>query len=161
MKSAIARLTLLLTLPLCAQAADAPVVPYPTGYRTWAHVKSMVIQQGHPLFDAFGGVHHIYANSKALEGYRKGGTFPNGSIIAFDLLDAKSSPGAIEEGPRKVVGVMVKDSGKWPATGGWGFEAFKGDSRTERAVGNNAATACFNCHAPQKSHDYTFSRWRD
>lgn len=161
MKSAIARLTLLVLLPLCTQAADAPAVPYPTGYRTWDHVKSMVIQQGHPLFAAFGGVHHIYANPKALEGYRKGGTFPNGSIIVFDLLDTKSSPGAIEEGPRKVVGVMVKDSGKWPATGGWGFEAFKGDSRTERAVGNNAATACFNCHAPQKSQDYTFSRWRD
>ena len=35
-----------------AFAAD-PEVPYPTGYRDWHHVKSMVIEQGHPLFESF------------------------------------------------------------------------------------------------------------
>jgi hypothetical protein len=142
------------------RAADPPSVPYPEGYRTWAHVKSMVIQEGHPLFGAFGGIHHIYANDKALQAYRKGGSFPDGSVIVFDLLEAKSGAGAIEEGGRKVVGVMVKDARRWPTTGGWGFEGFKGDSKTDRAVGRDAATACFNCHAPQKAQDYTFSRWR-
>ncbi len=157
MKVALAAVALLAAPAL---AADPPAVPYPEGYRQWAHVKSMVIQQGHPLFDAFGGIHHIYANAKAMEGYRKSGTFPNGSIIVFDLLDAKAGTGAIEEGSRKVVGVMVKDTGKWASTGGWGFEGFKGNSKTERAVGNNAAKACFACHTPQKAQDYTFSRWR-
>jgi len=161
MKLASATLALAALLGGSVYAADPPVVPFPTGYRSWAHVKSMTIQQGHPLFDSFGGIHHIYANPKALEGYRKGGAFQNGSIIVFDLLDAKASPGAIEEGPRKVLGVMVKDSSKWKATGGWGFEAFKADSRTERAVGDKAAEACFNCHAPQVKQDYTFSRWRE
>ena len=146
-----------------ASAADAPAVAYPDGYRAWAHVKSMVIQEGHPLAGAFGGIHHIYANGKALEGYRKGGAFPNGAVIVFDLLDVKSGGGAIEEGPRKVVGVMVKDDRKYAATGGWGFEGFKGDSKTDRAVGAGVASAtgaCFNCHAPQKAQDYTFSRYR-
>ena len=41
-----------------AQAADPAPVPYPTGYRDWHHVKSMVIEQGHPLYAAFGGIHH-------------------------------------------------------------------------------------------------------
>jgi hypothetical protein len=50
---------------------------------------------------------------------------------------------------------------RWPATGGWGFEGFAGDSRTERAVGADAKAACFNCHAPQKASDYTFSRLRE
>lgn len=27
-------------------------VPYPEGYRTWSHVKSMIIQPGHPLADS-------------------------------------------------------------------------------------------------------------
>lgn len=142
-----------------AFAADPPPVPYPEGYRNWTHVKSMVIQQGHPLFEAFGGIHHIYANAKALDGYRRG-AFPDGAVIVFDLLDAKAGGGAIEEGPRKVVGVMVKDKRRWADTGGWGFEGFKGDSKTERAVGKDAASACFNCHAPQKAQDYTFSRRR-
>lgn len=150
-------------LTAASLAADAPAVAYPDGYRNWAHVKSMVIQEGHPLFGAFGGIHHIYANAKALEGYRKGGAFPDGAVIVFDLLDVKAGGGAIEEGARKVVGVMVKDGRKYPATGGWGFEGFKGDSKTDRAVGPgaaNAATACFNCHAPQKAQDYVFSRYR-
>jgi hypothetical protein len=141
-------------------AAAAPPVPYPEGYRHWTHVKSMVIQPGHPLHEAFGGIHHIYANDKALQGYRKGGAMPNGAVIVFDLLAADSGGNAVQEGPRKVVGVMVKDRAKWPQTGGWGFEGFKGDSKTERAVGEQAASACFGCHAPEKEHDFVFSRWR-
>ncbi len=41
---------------------------------------------------------------------------------------------------------MVKDSRRYEDTGGWGFEGFKGDSTTERAVGSQAATACYQCH---------------
>lgn len=145
-----------LTASFAASAADPAPVPYPTGYRDWHHVKSMVINPGHPLYGAFGGIHHIYGNAKAVAGY-KAGKFPDGSIIVFDLLTATTADNAIVEGPRKVVGVMHKDARKWAATGGWGFEGFKGDSKTDRAVGVNAAEACFGCHAPQKERDYTFS----
>jgi hypothetical protein len=157
MRMSVALLALAAALPVWA--AD-PAVAYPQGYRNWTHVKTMVIQQGHPLFEAFGGIHHIYANAKAMEGYRKG-KFPDGSVIVFDLLDVKSGGGGLEEGPRKVVGVMTKSAAKWKATGGWGFEGFKGNSKTERAVGANAKTACFDCHAPQKDKDYVFSAWRE
>jgi cytochrome c553 len=44
--------------------------------------------------------------------------------------------------------------------GGWGFEGFKGDSKTERAVGKNAAAACYQCHTAQKNSDYVFSAFR-
>ncbi|MDP1692524.1 MAG: cytochrome P460 family protein [Burkholderiaceae bacterium] len=142
-----------------AFAADPAPVPYPEGYRQWTHVKSMVINPGHPLFDAFGGIHHLYANKGAVQGYRAG-KFPDGAVIVFDLLEAKTADNAVQEGARKVVGVMRKDARKYKATGGWGFEGFKGDSKTERAVGANAATACFQCHAPQKSSDFVFSTFR-
>jgi hypothetical protein len=148
-----------LTASFAAAAADPAPVPYPTGYRDWHHVKSMVINPGHPLYGAFGGIHHIYGNAKAVAGY-KAGKFPDGSIIVFDLLTATTADSAIVEGPRKVVGVMHKDARKWAATGGWGFEGFKGDSKTDRAVGSNAAEACFGCHTPQKERDYTFSALR-
>jgi hypothetical protein len=154
-------LTVLAVIATAAPAlAAGPAVPYPEGYRGWTHVKSMVIQQGHPLYEAFGGIHHIYANDKAMAGYRKGGVFADGAVIVFDLLDSKAGGGAIEEGARKVVGVMVKDAGKWKDTGGWGFEGFKGDSKTERAVGGNAKAACFECHTQVKAADHVFSRWR-
>ena len=143
-----------------ALAADAPDVAYPAGYRAWHHVKSMVIGPGHGLYDAFGGIHHIYANPQAVKGYAAG-KFPDGAIIVFDLLDVKTGGGATEEGARKVVGVMHKDSARYASTGGWGFEGFKGDSRTDRAVTQkSAATACFNCHEAQRGTDYVFSRTR-
>jgi Cytochrome P460 len=142
-----------------AFAADPAPVPYPEGYRNWTHVKSMVINPGHPLNDAFGGIHHLYANAKAMEGY-KSGKFPAGAVIVFDLLEAKSADNAVQEGARKVVGVMHKDAAKWKETGGWGFEGFKGDSKTERAVGKNAASACNGCHTQQKDKGFVFSGYR-
>jgi Cytochrome P460 len=140
-----------------AVAADA--VPYPEGYRHWMHVKSMVIQPGHALYDAFGGIHHLYANKKAEQGY-KAGKFADGAVIVFDLLEAKSADNTVQEGARKVVGVMHKDARKYKATGGWGYEGFKGDSKTERAVGANAASACHACHTAQKDKDFVFSALR-
>lgn len=153
--------TLAATLAFVASAlaADTAAVPYPTGYRAWTHVKSMVIQPGHALYDAFGGIHHLYANPKAEAGY-KSGKFADGAVIVFDLLEAKAADNAVQEGGRKVVGVMLKDAAKYKATGGWGYEGFKGDSTTERAVGNNAATACYQCHTAQKDKDFVFSAYR-
>lgn len=152
--------TLLLVSMTPVFAADPAPVPYPEGYRDWRHVKSMVIHPGHPLYDSFGGIHHLYANTQAQKGY-KTGKFPDGAVIVFDLLDAKSTDNAVTEGPRKIVGVMRKDSKRYSSTGGWGFEGFKGNSKTERAVGNNAATACYACHTQQKNQDFVFSQARD
>ena len=146
-----------MTSPLFA--ADPVPVPYPEGYRHWVHVKSMTINQGHALYDAFGGIHHLYANKKAEQGY-KSSKFADGSVIAFDLLEAKAADNTVQEGARKVLGVMHKDSRKYKDTGGWGFEGFKGDSKTERAVGSNATAACYGCHAPQKDKHHLFSSWR-
>lgn len=150
-------LLLLVTLAVPALAADPPPLPYPHGYREWTHVKTMQLKPGHSLYQDFGGIHHIYANKKAMEGYRRG-KFPNGATLVFDLLEAREDLTTLSEGARKVVGVMHKDSRKYAATGGWAFEAFKGDSKKDRAVGKNAATACFQCHASQKDRDYVFSK---
>lgn len=141
-------------------ARGGAAVPYPEGYRSWRHVKSMVIQAGHPLADAFGGIHHVYANARGAEAARRGGVYPPGSVLVFDLLEARAEPGALVEGARKFVGVMVKDPQAYPDTGGWGFEAFKGDGRDARMV-QDARAQCFACHQAQRSSDYVFSRARE
>jgi len=133
-------------------------VPYPEDYRNWTHIKSMVLEKGHPLYEAFGGIHHIYANKKALEGYRAGNKFKDGSVIVFDLFEAISDNNAIVEGKRKVVGVMIKDSKRFKTTGGWGFEGFAGDSR-ERVV-KNMEGECYSCHLQMKEKDFVFSEYR-
>jgi hypothetical protein len=143
-----------------AMATTSAEVAYPANYRTWAHVKSMVIEAGHPLHSSFGGIHHLYANEPALAGYRSG-KFPDGAVIAFDLLEANAKDHAISEGARKVLGVMQRDAVRFAATGGWGFEGFVGGDPAKRAVGANASTACFACHRAQQSRGYVFSEWRD
>jgi hypothetical protein len=146
-------------LAAALHAADPPTVPYPTNYRSWTHVKSMIIEPGHALHAAFGGIPHLYANEQAMKGYRTG-NFADGAIIVFDLLEATSAEHTVTEGKRKVLGVMHRDARRFAATGGWGFEGFAGDSRTERAVGAKAATACFACHQAKRDAGYVFSSYR-
>ncbi len=140
--------------------AESNLLEYPEGFRYWTHVKSMVIQDGHPLHDSFGGIHHIYANDKAMLGYQNG-VFPDGSVIIFDLLDVTNADNSIVEAKRKVLGVMEKDTKRFSDTAGWGFEGFAaGDSET-RAIGEDYKQACFACHTSQKDNDYVFSKWRE
>lgn len=144
-----------------AALAESATVDYPEGYRHWSHVKSLILEPGHPLYDAFGGLHHIYANDKAIEGYRAGG-FPDGAVIVFDLLEVQKGDNAIAEGPRKILGVMQRDAQKFAETGGWGFEGFAEGDPDQRAVGDQAKGACYGCHAEQAADTaLVFSVWRD
>jgi hypothetical protein len=134
-------------------------VPFPEGYRNWLHAKSMLIQPGHPLENPFQGIHHVYANDKAANGL-KTGNYADGSVLVFDLLQYEEKDKTIQEGERKLVGVMHKDSAKYSSTGGWGFEGFAGNSKAERLV-NDGGKSCFGCHEPQKGKDYVFSELRE
>lgn len=155
---------LLLTLaiasaPLGAAMGQDGGVPYPDGYRSWHHVKSMVILPGHPLEDPFAGIHHIYANDKALEGLKQN-RYEDGAVLVFDLLESVQSEDALEEGERKLVGVMVHDAERYSETGGWGFEGFAGNSRSERLT-DDGGQSCFACHASQEDRRYVFTRLRE
>ncbi|MHA2620844.1 MAG: cytochrome P460 family protein [bacterium JZ-2024 1] len=131
---------------------------YPDGYRNWTHIKSMVIQQGHALYDPFGGIHHIYANSTGLSGYRGAKKkFRDGSVIVFDLLEAPEKDRTITEGPRKLIGVMRKDAKRYRDTGGWGFFAFKGSTKEPLPIN---PSDCFQCHQAASATDYVFSEYR-
>ncbi len=141
-------------------AAEAPKVKYPEGYRGWLHVKSMVIHdKAHPLFEAFGGIHHVYVNPTGAKAGRGDGAYPDGTVLVFDLLDVKNEGGAMTEGARKFVGVMAKNAKAYPDTGGWGFEAFKGDTRDQRVV-TDAKTQCFACHQSQEKTGFVFATFR-
>lgn len=142
-----------------AQSQSFEQVPYPEGYRFWAHVRSGLIGPESPDFKNTGGMHHIYANDKALEGYVKG-RFPDGATIVYDLLEASTKDGITTEGQRRYLTVMTKDGKRFAETGGWGFEVFRKDSHTDRVVGANAKSRCFDCHAGQKDRDYVFGSFR-
>ncbi len=150
----------------CALAAAAvaggDAVDYPQGYRQWTHVKSGLVLPGHPAYAGLGGFHHLYANEAALDGLR-GGRYDDGSVLVFDRLAEVPGVHAYREGARRVIDVMVKDRARYPDTGGWGYEEFVGDSRSERRVvaDARARAACSACHVKQAKHDSVFNRWRD
>lgn len=147
--------------PAPALADDGPLLPYPEGYRGWHHVKTALVTREHPRFEAIGGFHHIYANDLAWAGYRTG-VFADGATIAFDVLDAQVKPGQVVEGSRRWLAVMVKDSARFKATGGWGYDNFASDSRSDHEVPvNGPKGACFACHLQRKEADYVFSRLRE
>jgi len=159
MKPAILNLILSSSMLVSASTHAGGTVDYPDSYRSWTHIKTMALHEGHPLENPFMGIHHVYGNAAAVQGV-KSGQFDDGAILVFDLLEYVTEENASTEGDRVLVGVMVKDSDNYSATGGWGFEGFAGDSQTERLV-DDGGQSCFACHTSQKDNDYVFTHWRE
>lgn len=143
-------------------------VPFPEGYRKWTFLHATVFGPKNGILSkppcekpCTGGVMYFYANGKAMEGFRTG-TFADGAIIADELLETHASEdgNSAKEGPRRGVGVMVKDRQRYATTGGWGFASFEGDSKTDK-LNAEARNACFQCHVPQKDRDYVFTVYRE
>ncbi len=109
-------------------------------------------------FATAGGLHHYYANEKAMEGFRTG-HFPDGSVVVDERLEVRQEAGATFEGPRKSVAVMIKEATRYQSTGGWAFDVFAGEDRTQGASASVRA-ACFSCHSRRKDHDFLFSEFR-
>lgn len=140
------------------QVEEFPEVAYPEGYRDWTHVKTYIVGPENPVFKFIGGFNHVYANDKAMQGY-KTGYFPDGSVIVSDVIEAKEDSMDIREGSRHHIDVMMKDSLKYASWGGWGFEQFADNSNTKRLLTPQIRMICTNCHAKQK--DFVFSEYRD
>jgi hypothetical protein len=142
-----------------AHAADPAAVAYPEGYRSWDHVKSMVINEGHPLYDAVGGIHSVYGNPRAIEGYRAEKRFADGAVIVFDLFEALARDNAVSEGSRKAILVMARDRARYPDTDGWGYQVFDPQTRTG-TLDASRARECHACHTQVRDQGYVFSAWR-
>jgi hypothetical protein len=134
----------------------AESVQYPENFRRWVHVGTGVILPGGPLPESEQGMHHIFANPKAVDGYASG-DFADGAVIVYELREAQQKGGVIFEGERRRVDVMIKDSTLYKSTGGWRFERFFGNDQTQDAV-HDSRTSCFECHANAKTHGFVFSQ---
>jgi len=95
---------------LSSRAQKKAAIPFPTGYRHWTLVKSMIIYGNqHPLFNQFGGLHNVYVNDLGVASLKQGKAYPDGTVFVFDLLDIRSAQGAIETRGGKFVAVMKKN----------------------------------------------------
>ena len=131
-------------------AAESPEVAFPAGYRSWQHVKSVVVAPEHKIFQ-------FYANGRAVDGYRAG-KFANGSVIVRETVRAlDGEKGVLTEGERSALDVMAKDDGSYKETGGWGFETF--DNNNAR-LSEKGRAQCYACHSQQKDRDLVFTTLR-
>ena len=141
---------LVAALALVATAATADEIPFPEGYRIWTHIRSAVVGPTSSAFPRFGGMHSIYANPAAMEGYRTG-RFPSGSVIVFDNHETLTFQGTELAGKRRFVDLMAKTGESWR------FGEFAGDSKALRNVtvaqGQSAA-----CHAKSPT-DHVYSQF--
>jgi len=142
--------------PFAARSADD--IGFPTGYRNWFHVNTMVVDKASPLFEALGGMHNVYVNAEGLEALKKGTPYPDKTVFVSDVHQFAVTDGSYVEGDRKALATMVKDSKKYAATGGWGFQVWLGGDPNKPGV-TDAAKQCFECHQPKTSQDYVFSTY--
>ena len=149
-------LTLTLIVACCSSyaSAETPEVKYPSGYRHWTHINSMILPEGH-----FEGIHHIYANESALKALRNQTPYPDGAVFVFDLFEVVIKDNVTTAGQRKFVNVMQKDQKLFPATGGWGYEEFK--PLTQERMVKDPMESCHGCHTSQESKGYVFSTFRE
>jgi hypothetical protein len=137
---------------LAAGPMPPPTVMFPKDYRQWKHSKSMVIpDKGHGLY----GFHHVYVEPKALDAYRAGKGYPEGSRLVVPFHEVKDEGGMVQEGALRAVAVMQRDSAS-KDLGGWRWAMFDAQGKAQAI---DVKTACFTCHVPQKDRSYVFSQW--
>jgi hypothetical protein len=140
-------------------AATGSDIELPPGYRDW-RVVSVAHEAGN-----LNDLRAILGNDPAIKAYREGTLpFPDGTIIArlawaYTPSEENNKVFGREQsfvaGAATNIQLMVKDSKKYAATGGWGFAQFTDG----KPAGEPLIKTCFNCHVPAKAHDYVFTRY--
>jgi hypothetical protein len=144
-----------------ADGEAAPIfgVKIPTGYRDWRLI-SVAHEEGN-----LNDLRAILGNDVAIRAYREGKLpFPDGAIIArlaWSYVPSEENNKVFGRAQSFVAGapinvqLMVKDSRKYTATGGWGFAQFKDGKPADEAVHNT----CFPCHQSLKTGDLVFTHY--
>ena len=143
-------------LTIATVGAEAPAAaekPIYGEYKDWR-----VLGVSHRLDKKF--VRAILGNHVAIDAARSGKTmpWPDGAIIAKLSWKEQTHPNwpqAIVPGEFVGAEAMVKDSKKFPETGGWGFGHWEGNTLVMNDKEKSAT--CFACHTPMKDHDYVYT----
>jgi len=139
--------------------ATPSAIELPTHYRDWKLIS--VAHEAGKLND----LRAVLGNDQAVDAFRhKDLPFPDGAIIArlaWTYTPSEENNKAFGQEQSFVAGaptniqLMVKDSKRYAATGGWGFAQFT-DGKPD---GPEKLKSCYSCHVPAKEHDYVFTRY--
>lgn len=155
-----------ITAPASGKADEeaAPIfgVTIPPGYRDWRLVS--VAHEAGNLND----LRAVLGNDTAINAYRAGTLpFPDGTIIvrlAWNYVPSAENNKVFGRDQSFVPGpapdwylqLMVKDSKKYAATGGWAFAQFNKDGKPADEAMHKT---CFPCHEPGKASDFVFTHY--
>ncbi|OGR81031.1 MAG: cytochrome P460 [Elusimicrobia bacterium GWC2_64_44] len=105
----------------------------------------------------------VLGNKAAMRAAREGrvNPWPDGAVLAkvvwrrvdMEEWSTASVPGAFVQ-----VEFMIKNSRKYPETGGWGFARWLGNELKPYGQDAGFVKECFSCHQPVKDRDYVFTR---
>lgn len=139
-------------------SAGSSAISLPAGYRDWKLI-SVAHEEG-----SLNDIRAILGNDVAIEAFRKGQLpFPDGAIIArvaWSYVPSEENDKVFGKAQSFVAGaptnvqLMVKDSKKFAATGGWGFAQF-----THGKADVVDAGTCYSCHEPVKDRDFIFTKY--
>ena len=136
-----------------SEASPIYGVTLPKGYRQWQLIAPAI--EAEPLNE----LRVVLGNTTAIKAYDQGTLpFPDGTVLvklAWKHVQSPEFAPASIPGAATTVQVMVKDSKKYAATGGWGFGRFINGKPADLAQHQT----CFACHQSLvKNHDYVFTR---
>ncbi len=139
-----------------AASAAKGAVALPRGFRSWTHVRSMVVTDPE---EGMYGFHDVYANRAALRGLRArpGRTaYPDGAQFVVSIFEVKQEKGLVVAGAKQRDVVQLKDR-RAKETGGWRFASF---DPAGKPVAIDPAT-CWGCHAQASGTDHVFTRYTE
>lgn len=154
--AAILAVAAVVTLVRAAPPSRSPIhgVTLPQQYRQWELVAPAL--EAAPLNE----LRAVLGNRVAIEAHGNGTLpFPDGAVLVklvWRVQSSRESDPASIPGEPTTVQVMVKDSRRYTASGGWGFGRFIDGVAVDEAQHET----CFACHdARVRSHDFVFTRW--
>jgi len=138
------------------------VTTIPPGYRDWKFVSA-----AHEAGD-LNDIRVVIANDKAINAYRAGKPFPEGSVIgrvAWKMVPSEENnkvfgkeqsfvPG---DAPDWYLQFMEKNTKKYATTGGWGYSNF--GKELKPTTDKKTMYACFTCHQAVQARDYIFTKY--
>jgi hypothetical protein len=151
------------------QASPIYGVTIPAGYRDWKLIAVSEIAAGDKS-----QLRAEFGNDIAIQAFKEGTLpFPDGSIViahhwtkvsspnndkvlsTAPMVAGLDSPTSFIPGSFINMQIMVKDSKRYAASGGWGFADFKDGKPGDEAL----TKTCFPCHQPAKDRDYVYTRY--
>jgi hypothetical protein len=144
----------------------------PKDFQQWIFIGAPLtpngLNNGQAAFPEF---HHVYVNPDAYSVYQQTGRFPEGTVIAKELVllqkpdykdgskNAASGRGFFG-GELQGMDVMVKDSKRFAKTNGWGFFNFGHHAPPYQSSAKAAPVdACAACHTANAHEDMVFTHY--